>query len=157
MDLFKHYDPFRGDHLNIFAAGIKAADHLLTVSHGYAWELKTPEGGWGLHGIISESDWKFQGIVNGIDTADWNPRSDVHLKSDGYANYSLETVQTGKAQCKAALQKELGLPVRGDVPVIAFIGRLDNQKGVDLIAEAMPWIAGQDVQVILLGTGRQDL
>ncbi|XP_047045652.1 soluble starch synthase 2-1, chloroplastic/amyloplastic-like isoform X2 [Lolium rigidum] len=157
MDLFKHYDPFGGDHLNIFAAGIKAADRLLTVSHGYAWELKTPEGGWGLHGIISESDWKFQGIVNGIDTADWNPKSDVHLKSDGYANYSLETVQTGKAQCKAALQKELGLPVRGDVPVIAFIGRLDNQKGVDLIAEAMPWIAGQDVQVILLGTGRQDL
>ncbi|KAM0838542.1 hypothetical protein ACQ4PT_060908 [Festuca glaucescens] len=157
MDLFKHYDPFGGDHLNIFAAGIKAADRLLTVSHSYAWELKTPEGGWGLHGIISESDWKFQGIVNGIDTADWNPRSDVHLKSDGYANYSLETVQTGKAQCKTALQKELGLPVRGDVPVIAFIGRLDNQKGVDLIAEAMPWIAGQDVQVILLGTGSQDL
>ncbi|KAM3408211.1 hypothetical protein ACQJBY_001415 [Aegilops geniculata] len=157
MDLFKHHDPFGGDHLNIFAAGIKAADRLLTVSHGYAWELKTLEGGWGLHGIINESDWKFQGIVNGIDTTDWNPRCDVHLKLDGYSNYSLETVETGKAQCKAALQKELGLPVRGDVPVIAFIGRLDNQKGVDLIAEAMPWIAGQDVQVILLGTGRQDL
>ncbi|VAH15882.1 hypothetical protein VPH35_007885 [Triticum aestivum] len=157
MDLFKHHDPFGGDHLNIFAAGIKAADRLLTVSHGYAWELKTTEGGWGLHGIINESDWKFQGIVNGIDTTDWNPRCDVHLKSDGYSNYSLETVETGKAQCKAALQKELGLPVRGDVPVIAFIGRLDNQKGIDLIAEAMTWIAGQDVQVILLGTGRQDL
>uniref|UniRef100_A0A0D9XJZ9 starch synthase n=1 Tax=Leersia perrieri TaxID=77586 RepID=A0A0D9XJZ9_9ORYZ len=157
MDLFKLYDPFGGDHLNIFAAGIKAADRLLTVSHGYAWELKTAEGGWGLHGIINESDWKFQGIVNGIDTTDWNPRSDIHLKSDGYTNYSLETVQAGKQQCKAALQKELGLPVRGDVPVIAFIGRLDHQKGVDLIAEAMPWIAGQDVQLIMLGTGRQDL
>nr|ACY56176.1 soluble starch synthase II-1 [Oryza sativa Indica Group]ACY56177.1 soluble starch synthase II-1 [Oryza sativa Indica Group]ACY56178.1 soluble starch synthase II-1 [Oryza sativa Indica Group]ACY56180.1 soluble starch synthase II-1 [Oryza sativa Indica Group]ACY56181.1 soluble starch synthase II-1 [Oryza sativa Indica Group] len=157
MDLFKLYDPFGGDHLNIFAAGIKAADRLLTVSHGYAWELKTAEGGWGLHGIINESDWKFQGIVNGIDTTDWNPRCDIHLKSDGYTNYSLETVQAGKQQCKAALQKELGLPVRGDVPVIAFIGRLDHQKGVDLIAEAMPWIAGQDVQLIMLGTGRQDL
>ncbi|OEL19473.1 Soluble starch synthase 2-1, chloroplastic/amyloplastic, partial [Dichanthelium oligosanthes] len=157
MDEFKIYDPFGGDHLNIFAAGIKAADRLLTVSHGYAWELKTPDGGWGLHSIISENDWKFQGIVNGVDTTDWNPRHDVHLQSDGYTNYSLETVQTGKAQCKEALQKELGLPVRGDVPVIAFIGRLDNQKGVDLIAEAMPWIAGQDVQVIMLGTGRQDL
>ncbi|KAL5224281.1 hypothetical protein ABZP36_010920 [Zizania latifolia] len=157
MDLFKLYDPFGGDHLNIFAAGIKAADRLLTVSHGYAWELKTAEGGWGLHGIINESDWKFQGIVNGVDTTDWNPMYDIHLKSDGYTNYSLETVQTGKQQCKAALQKELGLPVRGDVPVIAFIGRLDHQKGVDLIAEAMPWIAGQDVQVIMLGTGRHDL
>ncbi|XP_066385138.1 soluble starch synthase 2-1, chloroplastic/amyloplastic-like [Miscanthus floridulus] len=157
MDQFKLYDPFGGDHLNIFAAGIRAADRLLTVSHGYAWELKTPDGGWGLHSIINENDWKFQGIVNGIDNTDWNPRHDVHLQSDGYANYSLETVQTGKAQCKEALQKELGLPVRGDVPVIAFIGRLDHQKGVDLIAEAMPWIAGQDVQLIMLGTGRQDL
>ncbi|CAN6288130.1 unnamed protein product [Urochloa humidicola] len=157
MEQFKLYDPFGGDHLNIFAAGIKAADRLLTVSHGYAWELKTPDGGWGLHSIISENDSKFQGIVNGVDTTDWNPRHDVHLQSDGYTNYSLETVQTGKAQCKEALQKELGLPVRGDVPVIAFIGRLDHQKGVDLIAEAMPWIAGQDVQLIMLGTGRQDL
>ncbi|CAN6311023.1 unnamed protein product [Urochloa humidicola] len=157
MDQFKLYDPFGGDHLNIFAAGIKAADRLLTVSHGYAWELKTPDGGWGLHSIISENDSKFQGIVNGVDTTDWNPRHDVHLQSDGYTNYSLETVQTGKAQCKEALQKELGLPVRGDVPVIAFIGRLDHQKGVDLIAEAMPWIAGQDVQLIMLGIGRQDL
>ncbi|TVU30615.1 hypothetical protein EJB05_22245 [Eragrostis curvula] len=157
MDMFKFYDPFGGDHLNIFAAGIKAADRLLTVSHGYAWELKTAEGGWGLHSIINESDWKFQGIVNGIDTSDWNPSDDVHLQSDGYTNYSLETVQAGKAQCKEALQKELGLPVHGDVPVIAFIGRLDHQKGVDLIAEAMPWIASQDVQVIMLGTGRQDL
>lgn len=157
MDQFKLYDPFGGDHLNIFAAGIKAADRLLTVSHGYAWELKTPDGGWGLHSIISENDWKFQGIVNGVDTTDWNPRHDIYLQSDGYTNYSLETVQAGKAQCKEALQKELGLPVRGDVPVIAFIGRLDHQKGVDLIAEAMPWIAGQDVQLIMLGTGRQDL
>uniref|UniRef100_A0A0E0M7Y7 starch synthase n=1 Tax=Oryza punctata TaxID=4537 RepID=A0A0E0M7Y7_ORYPU len=77
MDLFKLYDPFGGDHLNIFAAGIKAADRLLTVSHGYAWELKTAEGGWGLHGIINESDWKFQGIVNGVDTTDWNPRRNL--------------------------------------------------------------------------------
>lgn len=157
MDQCKLYDPFGGDHLNIFAAGIRAADRLLTVSHGYAWELKTPDGGWGLHSIINENDWKFQGIVNGIDTTDWNPRHDVHLQSDGYTNYSLETIQTGKAQCKEALQKELGLPVRADVPVVAFIGRLDHQKGVDLIAEAMPWIAGQDVQLIMLGTGRQDL
>jgi starch synthase len=158
MDMFKLYDPFGGDHLNIFAAGIKAADRLLTVSHGYAWELKTPDGGWGgLHNIINECDWKFQGIVNGIDTSDWNPKHDVHLQSDGYTNYSVEIVQTGKAQCKEALQKELGLPVRGDVPVIAFIGRLDHQKGVDLITDAMSWIASQDVQVIMLGTARQDL
>ncbi|KAM3713839.1 hypothetical protein ACJW31_01G286800 [Castanea mollissima] len=157
LDLFRLYDPVGGDHLNIFAAGLKTADRVITVSHGYAWELKTSEGGWGLHGIINENDWKLRGIVNGIDVKDWNPQYDVFLTSDGYTNYSLETLKTGKPQCKAALQKELGLPIREDVPVIGFIGRLDHQKGVDLIAEAIPWMMGQDVQLIMLGTGRPDL
>lgn len=157
LDLFKMYDPLGGEHFNIFAAGLKSADRIVTVSHGYAWELKTSEGGWGLHNIINENDWKLQGIVNGIDAKDWNPEFDVHLKSDGYTNYSLETLQTGKAQCKAALQKELGLPVRDDVPLIGFIGRLDHQKGVDIIAEAIPWMVNQDIQLIMLGSGRVDL
>ncbi|TKY50254.1 Granule-bound starch synthase 2 [Spatholobus suberectus] len=157
IDLFKLYDPVGGEHLNIFAAGLKTADRIVTVSHGYSWEIKTSEGGWGLHGIISENDWKLRGIVNGIDTKDWNPKFDVHLTSDGYTNYTLETLQSGKRQCKAALQKELGLPVREDVPLLAFVGRLDHQKGVDVIAEAIPWMMGQDVQLVMLGTGRPDL
>ncbi|XP_074582158.1 soluble starch synthase 2-2, chloroplastic/amyloplastic-like isoform X2 [Curcuma longa] len=157
LDLFRLYDPVGGEHFNIFAAGLKTADRVVTVSHGYARELKTPEGGWGLHGIINESHWKFQGIVNGIDTHSWNPKFDVYLNSDGYTNYFLETLQTGKAQCKAALQQELGLPVCSDIPIIAFIGRLDHQKGVDLIAEAMHWLVGQNLQLIMLGTGRSDL
>ncbi|OIT01157.1 granule-bound starch synthase 2, chloroplasticamyloplastic [Nicotiana attenuata] len=157
MDIFRLYDPVGGEHFNIFAAGLKTADRVVTVSHGYSWELKTSEGGWGLHDIINENDWKFRGIVNGIDTKEWNPELDVHLKSDGYVNYSLDTLKTGKPQCKSALQKELGLPVRDDVPLIGFIGRLDPQKGVDLIAEAVPWMMGQDVQLVMLGTGRPDL
>ncbi|KAK4367545.1 hypothetical protein RND71_011337 [Anisodus tanguticus] len=157
MDLFRLYDPVGGEHFNIFAAGLKTADRVVTVSHGYSWELKTSEGGWGLHEIINENDWKIRGIVNGIDTQEWNPELDVHLQSDGYMNYSLDTLQAGKPQCKAALQKELGLPVRDDVPLIGFIGRLDPQKGVDLIAEAVPWMMGQDVQLVMLGTGRPDL
>ncbi|KAL5981199.1 Sucrose synthase [Asimina triloba] len=164
MDLPEHYkhfftlyDPVGGDHLNIFAAGLKAADRIVTVSHGYAWELTTSGGGWGLHGIINESNWKMRGIVNGIDTKEWNPKVDAHLTSDGYVNYSLETLQTGKSKCKVALQKELGLPIRDDIPLIGFIGRLDYQKGVDLIAEAIPWIVSQDVQLVMLGTGRSDL
>ncbi|KAK1563287.1 hypothetical protein Q3G72_025410 [Acer saccharum] len=157
LDLFKLYDPVGGEHFNIFAGGLKAADRVVTVSHGYSWELKTSEGGWGLHNIINENDWKFSGIVNGIDTKEWSPQHDVHLTSDGYTNYSLETIHTGKPQCKAALQKELGLPVHEDVPLIGFIGRLDHQKGVDIIAEAIPWMMGQDVQLVMLGTGRPDL
>ncbi|OAY79216.1 Granule-bound starch synthase 2, chloroplastic/amyloplastic [Ananas comosus] len=157
MDLFKLYDPVGGDHCNIFAAGIKTADQVVTVSHGYAWEIKTSEGGWGLHNIINENGWKLRGIVNGIDTTEWNPKYDVHLKSDGYTNYTLETLETGKPQCKAALQHELGLTVQDNVPLLAFIGRLDGQKGVDLIAEAIHWIVSQDVQLVMLGMGRRDL
>ncbi|PRQ53601.1 putative starch synthase [Rosa chinensis] len=157
LDLFKLYDPVGGEHFNIFAAGLKTADRVVTVSHGYAWEVKTAEGGWGLHGIINENHWKLSGIVNGIDNKDWNPQYDVFLRSDGYTNYSLETLETGKPQCKAALQKELSLPIREDVPLIGFIGRLDPQKGVDLIAQAIPWMMEQDVQLVMLGTGRPDL
>lgn len=68
------------------------------------------------------------GIVNGIDNKDWNPQFDVHLKPDGYTNYSLETLSSGKAKCKAALQKELGLPIHEDVPVIGFVGGWINRK-----------------------------
>ncbi|GKB93681.1 granule-bound starch synthase 2, chloroplastic/amyloplastic [Tanacetum coccineum] len=157
LDLFRLYDPVGGEHFNIFAAGLKMADRVVTVSHGYSWELKTSEGGWGLHNIINENDWKLKGIVNGIDTKEWNPEVDAHLTSDGYTNYSLETLNTGKPQCKAALQKELGLPIRDDVPLIGFIGRLDVQKGVDLIGESVPWLVDQDVQLVMLGTGRPDL
>ncbi|XP_066378287.1 soluble starch synthase 2-3, chloroplastic/amyloplastic-like [Miscanthus floridulus] len=154
---FELYDPVGGEHANIFAAGLKMADRVVTVSRGYLWELKTVEGGWGLHDIIRSNDWKINGIVNGIDHQEWNPKVDVHLRSDGYTNYSLQTLDAGKRQCKAALQRELGLEVRDDVPLLGFIGRLDGQKGVDIIGDAMPWIAGQDVQLVMLGTGRADL
>ncbi|XP_066369605.1 soluble starch synthase 2-3, chloroplastic/amyloplastic-like isoform X2 [Miscanthus floridulus] len=154
---FELYDPVGGEHANIFAAGLKMADRVITVSRGYLWELKTVEGGWGLHDIIRSNDWKINGIVNGIDHQEWNPKVDVHLRSDGYTNYSLQTLDAGKRQCKAALQRELGLEVRDDVPLLGFIGRLDGQKGVDIIGDAMPWIAGQDVQLVMLGTGRADL
>ncbi|WZY74501.1 hypothetical protein YC2023_006741 [Brassica napus] len=137
LDSFKLYDPVGGEHFNIFAAGLKAADRVLTVRHGYSWE--------------------FRGIVNGIDTKEWNPKFDLHLHSDDYTNYSLETLHIGKPQCKAALQRELGLPVRPDVPLIGFIGRLDHQKGVDLITVAVPWMMSQDVQLVMLGSGRPDL
>ncbi|WVZ73689.1 hypothetical protein U9M48_021971 [Paspalum notatum var. saurae] len=157
IDHFKLYDPVGGDHSNVFAAGLKMADRVVTVSNGYLWELKTSEGGWGLHDIINQNDWKLHGIVNGIDMREWNPAVDVHLHSDGYTNYTFETLDTGKRQCKAALQQQLGLEVRDDVPLIGFIGRLDHQKGVDLIGDAIHWIAGQDVQLVLLGTGRPDL
>ncbi|KAH9306696.1 hypothetical protein KI387_011100, partial [Taxus chinensis] len=157
LEKFMLDDPIGGAHLNIFMAGLKTAHRLVTVSHGYAWECQTMEGGWGLHDVVKENAWKLRGIVNGIDNKEWNPEFDVHLKSDGYVNYSLNTLETGKATCKSALQRELGLPVRSNVPLIGFIGRLDQQKGIDLIAEAVPWMMEQDLQLVMLGSGRKDL
>ncbi|XP_019052386.1 PREDICTED: granule-bound starch synthase 2, chloroplastic/amyloplastic-like, partial [Nelumbo nucifera] len=156
QNYFKLHDPGGGEHFNVLVASLKAADRGVTVSHGYAWELKTKEGGWGLHQIINECDWKLKGIVNEIDANEGNPQLDVYLASDGYTNYSAETLQTGKPQCKAALQRELGLPLRENVPLIRFIGRLDHQKGVDLVAESIPWMVDQDVQLVMLVTGRPD-
>nr|CUS28064.1 starch synthase SSIIa [Triticum monococcum subsp. monococcum] len=157
LEHFRLYDPVGGEHANYFAAGLKMADQVVVVSPGYLWELKTVEGGWGLHDIIRQNDWKTRGIVNGIDNMEWNPEVDVHLQSDGYTNFSLTTLDSGKRQCKEALQRELGLQVRADVPLLGFIGRLDGQKGVEIIADAMPWIVSQDVQLVMLGTGRHDL
>lgn len=154
---FRLYDPVGGEHLNIFMAGLITAHRIVAVSHGYAWECQTQMGGWGLDGVVRDHNWKLRGIVNGIDDKEWSPELDFHLKTDGYTNYSLETLESGKSSCKAALQKELGLPVRSDVPLLGFIGRLDNQKGVDIIADAMPWLMEQDLQLVLLGSGRADL
>ncbi|KAG0600329.1 hypothetical protein M758_11G024900 [Ceratodon purpureus] len=156
LNKFRLYDPTGGEHCNIFMAGLITAHRIVTVSHGYAWEVQTREGGWGLDGVIRDHNWKLRGVVNGIDDNEWDPEVDVHLQSDGYSNYNTLTLDVGKAACKAALQRELGLPERPNVPLLGFIGRLDHQKGVDIIAQAMPWLMSQDIQLVMLGTGRKD-
>jgi len=156
-ELFRLDDPIGGEHMNIMKAALITAHRIVAVSHGYAWECQTQEGGWGLDAVIRENGWKVRGVVNGIDVDDWNPSVDVHLKSDEYKNYSIETMNDGKAACKAALQKELGLPVNPGVPLLGFIGRLDYQKGVDLICDNYEWLMSQGVQLVLLGSGRDDL
>lgn len=71
----------------------------------YAWECQTQEGGWGLDGVLREHSWKLRGIVNGMDYSEWSPGADPHLRSDGFCNYGTDDLATGKAQCKAALQR----------------------------------------------------
>ncbi|KAJ7516867.1 hypothetical protein O6H91_21G002300 [Diphasiastrum complanatum] len=154
---FQLYDPIGGEHMNVFMAGLLTAHRIVAVSHGYARECQTQEGGWGLDWVIRENSWKLRGVVNGIDDIEWNPELDAFLNNEGYTNYSLESFEVGKANCKAALQKELGLPIRADVPLLGFIGRLDYQKGVDIIAQAMPWMMDKDLQLVMLGSGRSDL
>nr|GEU93839.1 granule-bound starch synthase 2, chloroplastic/amyloplastic [Tanacetum cinerariifolium] len=97
LDKFKTNDPVDGDHYNILAAGLKTAHGIVTVlSHGYALELKTHEGGQGLHGIIIENDWKLKGIVNGIDKKEWN--LEVDLSWDNVANQYEKVLIDAKKQ-----------------------------------------------------------
>ena len=156
-ELFRLDDPMGGEHMNIMKAGIITAHRMVAVSHGYAWECQTQDGGWGLDGVLREHSWKMRGVVNGIDVHEWHPSVDAFLDTDGYQRYDVDTVDAGKAACKAALQKELGLPVNPDVPLLAFIGRLDYQKGVDLIRDNYEWLMSENVQLVMLGSGRDDL
>lgn len=83
-------------------AGMQFSHRIVAVSEGYAWECQTQEGGWGLDAIVRENNWKLRGIVNGIDTQEWNPALDPHLQSDGYTNYDTTSLEQGKRTCKAS-------------------------------------------------------
>ncbi|XP_043716336.1 soluble starch synthase 1, chloroplastic/amyloplastic-like [Telopea speciosissima] len=137
-----------GEAVNVLKGAVVTADRILTVSQGYSWEITTAEGGHGLNELLSSRKSILNGIVNGIDVAEWNPASDEHIPF----HYSIDDL-SGKVQCKTALQEELGLAVRPDCPVIGFIGRLDFQKGIDLILSAIPELMQDDIQFIMLGSG----
>ncbi|RZC56493.1 hypothetical protein C5167_015346 [Papaver somniferum] len=137
-----------GEAVNILKGAIVTADRIMTVSQGYAWEITTVEGGYGLHELISSRRSVLNGIANGIDVNEWDPSTDEHIDF----HYSMDDL-SGKAECKAALQKELSLPIKPECPMIGFIGRLDYQKGIDLIRAAMPELLQDDVQFVMLGSG----
>ncbi|KAL6508308.1 Pentafunctional AROM polypeptide [Orobanche hederae] len=139
-----------GEAVNVLKAAIVTADRIVTVSQGYSWEITTPEGGYGLNGLLSGRRTVLTGITNGIDGNEWDPSTDEHLASP----YSVDDL-TGKVKCKIELQKELGLPVRPDCPLIGFIGRLDFQKGVDITLSAIPDLMHDDVQFVMLGSGEK--
>ena len=152
-------DPVKGPCCNILKAGIDYATKVIAVSPAYAWELSTDEGGWGLAPTIRSDPAKLSGIVNGIDFDIWSPEHDRFLTSDGYQTYGtcLEGLWTGKQACKAALQRQLGLPEQHDTITLGFIGRLDQQKGVDFILDSEEFLMSHNVQVIFLASGTPDL
>ena len=139
-----------GDTLAALKTGLVSADHVTAVSPSFARDLRTSEGGFGLDAILRRVP--LTGILNGIDTSLWDPSSDKHVPQ----GYSLHDM-AGKAACKAALQRELGLPVRPEVPLFAFVSRLDGQKGVDSVLRLAPWILEQDLQFVALGSGASTL
>jgi starch synthase len=134
--------------LNLMKGGLWHATLLTTVSPNYAREIKTPEFGCGLDGVLRERAGDLQGILNGVDVDEWDPATDPHLA----ARFDARRI-AGKAKCKAALQREAGLPERADVPLFGWVGRLAYQKGIDAFAHALMGLLQLDLQVVLLGSG----
>ena len=136
--------------VNVMKGAIETADLVTTVSETYARELMYPYYAHGLDGILANAAWKLTGITNGIDTNTFNPETDPALP----AHYNAETFEVGKAAIKAALQEEVGLPVKPDVPLMVMVTRLAGHKGLDLlcyIARRLLW--EEDCQLLILGTG----
>lgn len=138
--------------VSFLKAGLAYADQLTTVSPGYAREIQTDEMGCGLGGLLRHRSDRLAGILNGIDTTVWDPAADPFLA----APYDFSRIDA-KAINKAALQRELGLRVDRETPLLGAIGRLTHQKGVDLIASIAPGIVTLPAQLALLGTGDKEL
>lgn len=137
--------------VNLLKGGIIFSDALTTVSPTYCREIQTSENGFGLEGVLRERCEHLTGIVNGIDTAVWNPETDPWIA----ARYSIAD-RSGKATCKSALQEECGLPIR-KVPLLAVVSRLVSQKGIDLLVDAASIFLAREVQLVVLGTGEPEL
>lgn len=133
--------------LSFIKGGLVFSDRITTVSPGYAQEIQTPEFGNGLDGVLRQRQQHLTGILNGIDTRVWNPEEDPQLAFHYGADY-LEN----KAQCRASLERELGLDVSGG-PLLGFIGRLVEQKGVDWLIAVIPELLERGCQFALLGSG----
>ena len=134
--------------LNFVKGAILSCDGLTTVSRTYAKEICYPYFAHGLSDVIKEHAFKISGIVNGIDMDGTDPAKDALLPE----RYNAEDL-SGKAVCKAALQKQLGLPRRPDVPLIGLVSRLVSHKGLDILCDAMDQMMEADVQFVVLGTG----
>jgi len=151
---WEHFHDHAFEHfgtLNLTKAALYHSTLLSTVSPTYAREVQTSAYGAGLDGVLRERSGDLHGILNGIDVVEWDPAADPRLPAH-FAAHDL----SGKRACKAALQREAGLPERPEVPVFALVGRLVAQKGIDVLAQILPHVLDWDLQVVLLGTGEPD-
>jgi len=137
---------FHGN-LCFMKGGLVFSDRITTVSPGYAREIQTLEFGNGLDGVLRHRRERLTGILNGIDADVWNPEHDPELAF----NYRRDQ-KWNKARCKASLQEELGLEVNNG-PLLGFVGRLAEQKGLDWLTSVMPGLLERGCQFALLGSG----
>ena len=133
---------------NFMKAALVYTDLITTVSPSYAEEIQTAYYGERLDGILRARSRELSGVLNGIDINEYDPSKDTRIAQ----NYSFGHLE-GKAACKKALQEELGLDVKPGTPVIGMVGRLSNQKGLDLVDYVITDIMRQDVQLVVLGMG----
>jgi starch synthase len=139
------------ERINLMKAGIVYADIINTVSQKYSQEVQTPEFGYGLEGILRKRKEDLYGILNGVDYQDWDPAQDRNLAAP-YDSSDL----SGKKECKKDLLKEFNLPAAlENVPLLAIISRLADQKGFDLLADILDDLLALDVGFVLLGTGEK--
>ncbi len=139
---------YDGD-VNFMKGAIECADKVTTVSPSYAQEILDPWYSHGLDTILKARSWKLQGILNGIDVVNYNPETDKAIA----ANYNAEDWSNKKVD-KEDLQKEMGLPVRADVPVVGIVSRLVDHKGLDLVKAILEELLNTtDIQVVVLGSG----
>jgi starch synthase len=137
--------------LNLLKAGLLFSDAVATVSPTYAQEIQTPEFGCGLEGVIRLRCNNLIGILNGVDTQIWDPKTDQHIKYRfGPRDFN------GKHKNKHHLQKLCRLPARKEFPVFGFVGRLSHQKGVDLILQSLMELMALDIQIVILGVGDEN-
>ena len=136
--------------MSCLKAGLVYSDSLTTVSPRYSREILTPELGCGLDGLLRTREKSLFGILNGSDYEVWNPQTDPNIQSFSATNFE------GKAKNKELLQKEFGLPIDATIPLFGSIGRLVEQKGVDIMLASIPEILQQRLQFVLLGNGTPD-
>ena len=138
--------------LDLLRTAIERADMVNTVSRGFARDVLSPEYGMGLDPVLAARGDRFVGILNGLDTAMWDPTTDTALA----ATYGPDDM-TGKAACRKDLLVKLGFDATDDGALLGVVGRLDPQKGFDLIAGAAPALVAAGARIVALGTGDPEL
>jgi starch synthase len=133
---------------SLLKGGLIFSRFITTVSPTYAKEVQGWRFGHGLDGVLRERKDDLVGILNGVDYAIWDPAGDEHI----FCRYDCQDLEK-KSLNKEGLQKEVGLPLQRDVPLIGMVGRLAEQKGIELVAGALKKMSNLNLQFVLLGTG----
>jgi len=134
--------------MSFLKAGLFYADHITTVSPNYAAEIQQDPLGFGMQGLLTARHDSLTGILNGIDTNEWNPATDPYLAKP-YSSANM----AGKTVNKRALQRKMGLNIEPDVPLLGVVSRFTEQKGLDVLLEIAPLLSELPVQLAILGSG----